>query len=116
MGEILKFNPNRQTGGENGQPESELIMPDADRVDFFTKFLSDGSAGKLMSLDASTSSSRQSREIVTSYTFDELFDWLEKSSENDWKIRPAFYQAVFEELKSRLDHILKKFHLENKKE
>lgn len=51
---------------------------------------------------------RKNREIVRSYSPTELINWIRKSNENDWLRKPAFYQAVADELRDRLGTLLKK--------
>ncbi|MDO8660171.1 MAG: hypothetical protein Q7K54_06295 [Candidatus Parcubacteria bacterium] len=69
----------------------------------FMQFVLLGSAKELMNLHVSPTSLHQSRELVKSYDTEELIGWLEKTDENEWKKKAAFFQAIFNELRFRLD-------------
>lgn len=69
----------------------------------FIQFLISGSAKKLMSLRVSPTSLHQYCELVKSYDTKDLIGWLEKTNENDWEKKASFFQAIFGELKSRLN-------------
>ncbi len=111
MGEIIHVDFRDQKIIEGNQPENESATEvKADkkvdsRADHFTRFIQFSSAGnveRLMSLPVSQSSLFQSIEIVKKYETEDLIGWLEKTEENDWRQKPAFFRAIFSELRSRL--------------
>jgi hypothetical protein len=49
---------------------------------------------------------QKSREIVKSYSMEELKKWVEDSNEIDWIKKPAFFRAIVEEFKEKIDNII----------
>ena len=112
MGEIIHVDFKNKKVLEKKQPEStpteetEVGRKMEGEVGHYAKFMQFvllGSAKKLMRLPVSPTSFHQSRELVKSYDTEELIGWLEKTNENEWKKKAAFFQAIFNELRSRLD-------------
>ena len=72
---------------------------------FFRKFahfvLSDDHK-KLKNLQIKQGPYDQARDLVSSYTNEELVNWITESHESEWVVRPSFYMAIYNEIKSRL--------------
>ena len=111
MGDIIKFDfvGNKripETGKEektekrtsHGVEIPERLMPFIKFIDFVISDKYD----KLTNLEVTKEAFLISAEIVKNYTNEELIGWLENSSESDWRSKPSFYKAVYEELKIRM--------------
>ncbi|PIY97134.1 MAG: hypothetical protein COY66_01105 [Candidatus Kerfeldbacteria bacterium CG_4_10_14_0_8_um_filter_42_10] len=111
MGEIIHFDFKNQRIIEP-EKEPESVRESADEIENdgddkkhtldFLLFLASGKAKKLMQLAVSPTTLGQSQETVKGYKTSELITWLNNSTENQWKLKAAFYQAIFGELKARL--------------
>lgn len=67
----------------------------------FAKFLISEDAKKIKNLPTTPEAFSQSQQIVKDYTTKQLMDWFNNSNEQDWQVKPSFFRAIIEELKSR---------------
>ena len=85
MGEIIQFdfNKDRKKTDDLGVPEvkneNEENKIEINDI-FFKKFAN----------------------FVSSYTNEQLVNWIVDSNESEWVVRPSFYMAIYNEIKSRL--------------
>jgi len=111
MGEIIHFDFKNKKVIKNQSENEPDEKIEADKKELeqiaqyekFTQFLLSGDAKKLMRLPVSPTSFQEARELVKNYKTDELIGWLEKTDENEWKKKAAFFRAIFAELRFRLD-------------
>jgi len=108
MGEIIHFDFKNKKKEEPAEEKIKETKPNERSSDFkylmkFIEFSLLGNAKELMHLSVSPSSLNQSLETVKKYTTEELINWLEETNENEWKKKATFFQAVFTELRSRLN-------------
>ncbi|MFA5889274.1 MAG: hypothetical protein WCW47_03330 [Candidatus Paceibacterota bacterium] len=111
MGEVIHFDfENKRRIGDTKPENTSVKKTEAETVESsdanyflrFMQFVALHGTHRILNLLASTNSLAQSREVVKSYTTEELLNWLENSTEVDWKKRPGFFQAIIGELESRL--------------
>ncbi len=110
MGEIIKFDFNKNIREESGKKENTSNTQDKwwekDKqtpilFGKFFRFLTSGEPKKIRNLKPTPEALLQARQIVKNYTTIELMGWMENSNEKDWQIKPSFFNAILEELKIR---------------
>ncbi|HOZ37061.1 MAG TPA: hypothetical protein PLR18_04535 [bacterium] len=105
MGNVIQGEFGASHRGEN------ITGPDvikAEYYDLLTGLIKSGAVERLFHLQCSPSTFRDVQNKVRNYTTQQLAEVIEGSSERDWAQNPAFYRAVFNEMKIRLDRELNK--------
>jgi succinate dehydrogenase flavin-adding protein (antitoxin of CptAB toxin-antitoxin module) len=103
MGEVINFDfRNKKFISKKGEPASpKEIEKDSRRFlpDNLTNLTS--AIMQIKDLPVSQNALQSLLEIVKSYSDEDLFNWLNNSSESDWKSKPAFFRAIAYEFLSR---------------
>lgn len=99
--------------GEFGTSHKKENITDPDRIeaehfDLMTRLIESGAVGRLFNLRYTYATFCDAQEKVKEYTLQQLVGMIEEHDESDWAQDPAFYRAVFKEMKSRLDRELAK--------
>lgn len=118
MGEVIRFDFNKNKKIENEEVvKSPEVLEMSDGTDteeenlikendiFFRKFahfvLSDRHK-KFKNLEVKQMPYESAQKLVNKYTNEQLLDWMTTSDESEWVVRPSFYKAIYNEIKSRL--------------
>lgn len=107
MGEIKKFDFNKDRGEKPEDKKDEKWWKDKEKQPLlfvkFAKFLISENATKIKNLKITPEAFSQAKQTVKNYTTDELVAWLYNTNETDWQVKPSFFTAIIEELKTRID-------------
>lgn len=99
MGEVIRFdfNKNKKTSNEENKIKKDDIL-----FKKFAHFVISDEHKKFKNLEIKKGPYNQYRDIVGNYTNEQLVNWIVNSNESEWIVKPSFYRAVYDEIKSRL--------------
>ena len=110
MGEIIQFdfNKDRKKTDDLGVPEvkneNEENKIEINDIFFkkFANFVLSDRHKKFKNLEFKQMPYNEAKKLVSSYTNEQLVNWIVDSNESEWVVRPSFYMAIYNEIKSRL--------------
>jgi len=118
MGEIIRFDFNKNKkvedkealnndetvdilDGSNTEEENRIKENDIIFKKFVYFVISDRHK-KFKNLEIKQMPYESARKLVSNYTNEQLVEWITNSDESEWVVRPSFYIAIYNEIKSRL--------------
>lgn len=99
MGEVIRFdfNKNRKIDSEENKIKEDDIL-----FKKFVHFVLSDEHKKFKNLKIKQMSYDEAKKLVCEYTNEQLVNWIVNSNESEWIVKPSFYKAVYDEIKSRL--------------
>lgn len=108
---MIQFDFNKSRKIENSEQEivekpisneENKITEDDILFKKFVHFVISDRHKKFKNLEIKQLPYNQAKDLVSTYTNEQLINWMVDSDESDWVVRPSFYRAIYNETKQRL--------------